>query len=47
MKGVASEDTTMMDIYRAALPFVGLSLLAMAMIMIFPALALWLPAMMS
>ena len=46
MKGVATEDTTMMDIYTAALPFVGLSLLAMVVIMIFPAMALWLPAMM-
>ncbi|MFZ7111427.1 MAG: TRAP transporter large permease [Desulfatiglandales bacterium] len=46
MKGVTTEDTTMMDIYMAALPFVGLSLLAMVMIMIFPAMALWLPAMM-
>lgn len=46
MKGVAPEDTTMGDIYRAALPFVGLSLLAMAMIMTFPKIALWLPGLM-
>lgn len=46
MKGVAPSDTTMTDIYQAALPFVGLSLLAMALIMIFPKLALWLPSLM-
>jgi tripartite ATP-independent transporter DctM subunit len=46
MKGVALEGTTMWDIYQAALPFVGLSLFAMATIMVFPALALWLPGLM-
>ena len=46
MKGVAPPDTTMGDIYRAALPFCGLSLIAMALIMCFPALALWLPGLM-
>ena len=46
MKGVAPPDTTMGDIYRAALPFCGLSLVAMALIMAFPALALWLPGLM-
>ena len=46
MKGVASEDTTMGDIYRAAFPFLGMSALAMALIMIFPKLALWLPGLM-
>ena len=46
MKGVAPPDTTMGDIYRAALPFCGLSLVAMALIMAFPPLALWLPGLM-
>jgi tripartite ATP-independent transporter DctM subunit len=46
MKGVAPPDTTMGDIYRAALPFCGLSLIAMALIMAFPAIALWLPGLM-
>jgi len=43
MKGVASQDTTMGDIYRAAFPFLGLSLIAMALTIGFPILALWLP----
>lgn len=46
MKGVAPQDTSMADIYQAALPFVGLSLLGMIAIMVFPALALWLPGLM-
>lgn len=46
MKGVATKDTTMADVYKAGLPFVLLSLLDMALIMIFPKLALWLPILM-
>jgi tripartite ATP-independent transporter DctM subunit len=46
MKGVAPPDTTMGDIYRAALPFLGCDLIAMALIMAFPELALWLPRLM-
>ncbi|MBI4187031.1 MAG: hypothetical protein HY530_05935 [Chloroflexi bacterium] len=43
MKGVVPPDTTMGDIYRASLPFCGLSLVAMALIIAFPQIALWLP----
>ena len=46
MKGVAPPDTTMGDIYRASLPFVGLGLIAMVLIIAFPQIALWLPAQM-
>ena len=46
MKGVAPRDTTMGDIYRAALPFLGCDLVAMALIIAFPAAALWLPGLM-
>ncbi|PKN29399.1 MAG: C4-dicarboxylate ABC transporter permease [Deltaproteobacteria bacterium HGW-Deltaproteobacteria-21] len=45
MRGVAPKDTTMADVYQAALPFIGCSLLAMMLIMVFPLLALWLPGM--
>ncbi len=47
MKSVAPPDTTMADIYRAALPFLCLDVVAMALIIIFPALALWLPGAMN
>jgi len=46
MKGVAPPDTTMGDIYRAALPFLGCDLIAMALIIAFPELTLWLPGLM-
>jgi tripartite ATP-independent transporter DctM subunit len=44
IKGVAPKDTTMGDIYRASLPFLTLSLIAMAIIMVFPTIAMWLPS---
>jgi len=47
MKGVAPPDTTMGDVYRAALPFLLLDLTAMAMIIAFPIIALWLPSVMK
>ena len=43
MKGVASKGTTMADVYKAATPFICCSLLAMALIIIIPQIALWLP----
>jgi len=46
MKGVAPPDTTMKDIYLAALPFLGCDLIAMIAMMFFPPLSLWLPSMM-
>jgi len=46
MKGVAPPDTTMGDIYRAALPFLGCDLIIMSLIVAFPTLALWLPGLM-
>jgi tripartite ATP-independent transporter DctM subunit len=47
MKGVAPKDTSMADIYWAALPFIGLDLIAMVLLMLFPAIALWLPGLMG
>jgi tripartite ATP-independent transporter DctM subunit len=44
MKGVAPPDTTMGDIYKAALPFLGLDLIVLVLIMFIPSLALWLPS---
>jgi tripartite ATP-independent transporter DctM subunit len=43
MKGVVPEWISMADILRSVIPFFFLTLLAMALIMIFPELALWLP----
>ncbi len=46
MKGVAPEGTTMEDIIRSAMPILGLVLIGLVLVLVFPALALWLPAMM-
>ncbi len=46
MKGVAPADTTMGDVYRSALPFLGCDLIVMALIIAFPAMPLWLPSLM-
>ncbi|MEM7615333.1 MAG: TRAP transporter large permease subunit, partial [Pseudomonadota bacterium] len=44
MKGVAPPDTSMREIYVAAVPFILCSLLLVALLVMFPALALWLPS---
>ncbi|MGG7646115.1 TRAP transporter large permease [Rhodovulum sp. YNF3179] len=43
MKGVAPPGTTMRDIYLSALPFILCSLILVALLVVFPGLALWLP----
>jgi TRAP-type mannitol/chloroaromatic compound transport system permease large subunit len=35
------------DIYRAALPFIGLNLFVMGLMIVFPAIVLWLPGFMK
>ena len=44
MKGVAPKDTTMREIYGAAIPYIGCSMLLVLLLIIFPQLALWLPS---
>jgi tripartite ATP-independent transporter DctM subunit len=44
MKGVAPKGTTMRVIYTSAFPFIGCSLLLVALLVAFPKLALWLPS---
>jgi len=46
MKGVAPEDTTMWDIYRAGFPFLLCDVAALSLVTAFPSLALWLPVLM-
>ena len=43
MKGVAPKDTTMREIYGAAIPYMACSMLLVALLIMFPQLALWLP----
>ena len=46
MKGVSPPDTTMVDIYKAGFPFLACDAVAMGLIIIFPAIALYLPNLM-
>ena len=43
MKGVAPPNTTMGDIYRAAIPFLICDLIIMGVMIAFPQVSLWLP----
>ena len=44
MKGVSPPDTKMRDIYVSAIPFIGCSMLLVALLIVFPGIALWLPS---
>ena len=44
MKGVAPTGTSMREIYTSAFPFIGCSLILVALLIAFPNLALWLPS---
>lgn len=46
VKGVAPPDTTMGHLYKAALPFLACDAIAIALIIAFPQIALWLPSVM-
>lgn len=43
MRAMAPPEVTMVDIYRSIIPFVFVMILALAIVMIFPEIALWLP----
>jgi tripartite ATP-independent transporter DctM subunit len=43
MRAMAPPEITLTDIYRSIIPFVGVMVVALAIIMIFPQIALWLP----
>ncbi|MDP2086066.1 MAG: TRAP transporter large permease subunit [Gemmobacter sp.] len=45
LKGVTPPHIQLTDIYRASLPFIALQVLAVGLIIFFPALGLWLPRM--
>ncbi|MBH54197.1 MAG: C4-dicarboxylate ABC transporter [Opitutaceae bacterium] len=44
VKGVAPREFTIGDIYRGAVPFIVLQVIALALLMVFPMLVLWLPS---
>ncbi len=43
MRAMAPAEVTLVDIYRSILPFVAVMVLGLALIMMFPQIALWLP----
>jgi tripartite ATP-independent transporter DctM subunit len=47
MRGVAPPQVTMAHIFRAVVPYIVLSLVLLAMIIMFPAIATWLPALLG
>jgi len=44
MKGVAPPSVTMLDIFRAVVPFLFMSVLLLVLVFLVPAVATWLPA---
>jgi TRAP-type C4-dicarboxylate transport system permease large subunit len=44
MKGVAPDDTTMVDVYKAAMPLNAINIIVMLIILFIPETALWLPS---
>jgi TRAP-type mannitol/chloroaromatic compound transport system permease large subunit len=47
MKGVAPKEVTMGHIFRAVVPYVAMSLLLLVLIVLVPAVATWLPALLG
>jgi len=43
LKGVAPPEVTTGDIYRGVLPYIGIQILGLLLVMLFPAIATWLP----
>jgi TRAP-type mannitol/chloroaromatic compound transport system permease large subunit len=43
MRGLAPKEITLVDIYRSIWPFVMMMIATMALVMIFPDIAMWLP----
>ncbi len=44
LKSVAPKDVTLQEIFLAVLPFIGLQMIGLALVMTFPQIALWLPS---
>ena len=44
LRGVAPPEIPMVDIFKAALPFLGIQVIALALCMVFPGIVTWLPS---
>jgi TRAP-type mannitol/chloroaromatic compound transport system permease large subunit len=47
MRSLAPREISLADIYRSIWPFVGMMILTIALLMLFPQIALWLPEQMN
>jgi tripartite ATP-independent transporter DctM subunit len=43
LRGISPPELTLRDMYRGVVPFIGLEVVALGLVMLFPALATWLP----
>ena len=43
LRGISPPEITLKDMYRGVIPFIGLEIIAIGLVMVFPALAIWLP----
>ncbi|MGY9057171.1 MAG: TRAP transporter large permease subunit, partial [Alphaproteobacteria bacterium] len=43
LRGISPPEITLRDMYRGVMPFIGLEIVALGLVMVFPGLALWLP----
>ena len=43
LKSVAPKDVTLQEIFVSVLPFIGLQIIGMLLVMFFPQIALWMP----
>jgi TRAP-type mannitol/chloroaromatic compound transport system permease large subunit len=47
MKALAPLDVSLSDVFRSSMPFLALGLLVIALIIVFPQIALWLASLMA
>ena len=47
LKGVCPDDITLMDIYRGAIPFIVVNIVGIALVILFPPIATFLPKLMQ
>ena len=43
LKSVAPKDVTLQEIFVSVIPFIGLQIIGMLLVMFFPQIALWMP----
>jgi TRAP-type mannitol/chloroaromatic compound transport system permease large subunit len=47
LKSVAPKDVTLQEIFVSVLPFIGLQIIGMVLVLFFPIIALWMPQALS